>query len=85
MGNGDVVADDQRRTERLFLVLVRHVAHREILDVAARADPDVVDVGTNDGVAPHRRLRAKRGVADDLGRRMQVDAVVQLWRNAQIA
>ena len=54
--------------------LPHHVHHRQVLDIGALADADVIDVAANDDVHPDRRFGANLHVADDLGALVDVCA-----------
>src|SRR5690606_2995571 len=63
---------------------VADVDDRAVLDVAARADADVVDVAAQHAAGPHRDVIAQRHVADHGGGRVHVDALAQHGRAVEI-
>jgi hypothetical protein len=60
------------------------MAHHEILDVGTASNDNVIDIATQNGVAPYRGIIAKLNVTDDLGRFVEIDSFGQTGRSTQV-
>ena len=78
MSDGDIVFDDSRA--RPFI----HVNHRQVLDVRARADPDVMHVPSKHRAEPNTRIRTDHHVADDMRAVRDIGRFVYVRRAASI-
>ena len=63
---------------------MRDMAHRKVLDIAAVADDDAIDVAAQHGIAPDRRIAADLHVADDLRRIVDVAGFAELGKGVEL-
>jgi hypothetical protein len=60
------------------------MAHRKVLDIAAVADDDAIDVAAQHGIAPDRRIAADLYVADELRRIMDVAGFAEFGKAVEV-
>ncbi|MNF02184.1 hypothetical protein D3C80_2012970 [compost metagenome] len=77
VGNGHVIADQQREAVRVERAGVGDVQHAAILHAGALANPDTVHVTANHGQRPDRAVRAYFDVADHHRRAVDKGAVAE--------
>ena len=78
MGDGHVVADQQREAVRVERAGVGDVQHATVLHAGARTDADAVHVATNDRQRPDGAVFADFDVADHHRRAVDKCAFAQL-------
>jgi len=66
MPDRDTVPDEQ------WVLVRRHVTDAIILDVRVPSNPDVVNISTNYGIKPNRRVGANFDIPDDVAARRKV-------------
>jgi len=84
MADGDVIADDQRCALRIGFAFMGDVQHREVLNIAAFSDNDMVHVAADDRARPHRCALAEGYVADHHGGRIDIGGFVDAWCHAVV-